>query len=222
MAAAPRATPTRRPVTISPPAASSSATSASATASDPAPDHRPADRVGERREDQPERGAQRAIEAEHRMRRDAREQRPGGLVPEPAAGETGGDRSAGSPNLASASGWRGTWTPAAGSRAPIFAASADDRSEQPAPGPPVDRAEAGRGRCDRALEHRRAATVERVTRPARPDGRARRPRAARSIVAKNGEAERQRQDRRADVVTEARAGSAPRSAARRPARSAAS
>ena len=52
-----------------------------------AADHRPADRVGIGREDEPERGAQRAIEVEHRVGGDPGEERPGRLVPEPAAGQ---------------------------------------------------------------------------------------------------------------------------------------
>ena len=51
----------------------------------PAADHRPADRVGVGREDEPERGTQRAIEAEHRVGRDPPNRARAGLVAEPAA-----------------------------------------------------------------------------------------------------------------------------------------
>ena len=77
----------------------------------PTADHRPADRVGVCREDEPERGTQRAIEAEHRVGGDPAEQRARRLVVEPGAGETlrpTGARAA--RTRMSASGWRGTWT----------------------------------------------------------------------------------------------------------------
>ena len=65
------------------------------------------------------------------------------------------------------------------------------------------------------LEHGRPAAVERVGERARRGGSSSTPRAARSTVRKNGEAERQRQDRRADVVAEPGERQLLRSASRR-------
>ena len=82
--------PTRWPVTSSPPSASSSATSASATACAPPRIIGQPTAWAYVARTSPNDGTQRAIEAEHRVGRDAREQRPCRLVVEPAAGEAVG------------------------------------------------------------------------------------------------------------------------------------
>ena len=140
----------------------------------PAADHRPPDRVRVRGEDQPERGTQRAIEAEHRVGRHAREQRPGRLVVEPCARQAPcrperrqaepGERQRVSRHVDDRPQDLG----------PELLRVAHQRPEQPAPGPAVRPAEAvGRG-LHGSLEDRRAATIERVGERARPGGRARR------------------------------------------------
>ena len=155
------------------------------------------------REDQPERGTQRAIEAEHRVRRDRRR-----TAPAPRRRRTGrgarprAERSAGRPNRASASGCRGTWTTGRRSSRPSFPTSRtsgpNSRRHARPSAPPRPAAVA----AHRSLEDDRAAAVERVgERRVRVD-RARRPRAARSIVGEERRGERQRQDRRAHVVAE--------------------
>ena len=158
-----RATPTRWSVTTSPPAASSSATSAVGHGPTPAADHRPADRVGIGREDQPERGTQRAIEAEHRVGGDPGEQRPRRLVlgtgRGPARAPTAAPAARSGPAPAGAAG-RGR--PAAGSPGPSLSTSRTSGPNNRAPRPPVRPAETLGGGRDRPLEHRRPPAIERM------------------------------------------------------------
>ena len=169
---------------------SSSATSASATALAAAADHRPADGVGERRQDQPERGTQRAIEAEHRVGGDPGEQGPGRLVAEPCRGPGPSPTAAPAARTGPcASGWRGDVDdrPEQLLR-PSLRRVADERPEQPRARP------ARRRRRD----PRRSRATDRSRTAARPPssgcatgasgGCSSTPRAARSIVRKNGDA----------------------------------
>ena len=79
---------TRWPVTISPPSERTSAAKGVGDGRGTAADHRPADGVGVHAEDEPEAGTQRSIERQHRVRRQAGEQRPGRLAAESRTGES--------------------------------------------------------------------------------------------------------------------------------------
>ena len=167
----------------------------------PAPGHRPADRMGVGREDQPERGTQRAIEAEHRVGGDPGEQGPRRVVTEPRPGQALG-RSQGR-------------QPEPGQRQRVARDVrhgpqdlradprhvADQRPEQPPPRPSVGAAQAFAGGRHGSIEHGRPPAIERMCdRHVRVD----------DLDAAGGEVDRgeerggesQRQDRRAHIVAE--------------------
>ena len=129
----------------------------------PAADHRPADRVGVRREHQPERGTQRAIEAEHRVGRDPGEQRAGGLARRTGRGRDPAPTAAPAARSGRApADGAGRGRPAGGSPRPSLPASRTSGPNRPPPGPPIRPAEPGRGRRHRPLEDDRPPAVERV------------------------------------------------------------
>ena len=127
-----------------------------------AADHRPADRVRVGREDEPERSTQWAIETEHRVGRDPREQGPRGFVLKSAARQAAGRPQRGQPE----SGERHRVPRQVDDRLeefrPELSGVAHERPEQPAPGPTVGPAKAVRGGRHRTFEDRRSATVEGV------------------------------------------------------------
>ena len=89
-----------------------------------AADHRPADGVGVGREDEPERGTQRAIEVEHRVGRDPGEQRTRGLVAERGRGPARAPSAAPAARTGRApAGAAGGGRPAGGAPAPSLSAS---------------------------------------------------------------------------------------------------
>ena len=133
---------------------------------------------------------------------DPGEQRPRGLVARTVRGRGPRPTAApGSPNRASASGCRGRWTTGRSSSAADLVRVADERPEEAPPGPAIRAAEPARRGGHRSLEDDGPAAVERMgDRGVRVDeldaagGEVDRPEERRG--------ERQRQDRRADVVAE--------------------
>ena len=153
-----------------------------------AADHRPADRVGVRSQHEPERRGQRPIEREHRMGRDPGEQRTSLVAIEAVAGQPSADHSAGQPETGQRQG---------------MPRHVDDWSEELGrqllrrPARAARRAVARRAHRPRRARPRWPPRIARARRPGRrrADGRSgasgwisSTPRAARSIVRKNGEA----------------------------------
>ena len=125
-------------------------------------DHRPADRVRERAQRQPERGRQRAIQPQHRVRGDAGEQGSSRLVVEPATREALGGPQRRQPEARH----RQRVARHMDDRSEEFPGerfvTTDERPEQPTPGAPVLRPQGVGGRRDRALEDRGSSAVQRL------------------------------------------------------------
>ena len=154
--------PTRCPVTISPPSAVELRDERIGDGLGSAACHGPPDRVGEGRQCEAEGGPERAVEAEHRVGRDAREEGPCRVLAEPAAGEAI-DRAHGrraEPDHRQRMAWRPDHRPQELGREGVGVA--DEGPEEAPPGPAVEAAEPGGGGVDRSLEHGDPAAVERV------------------------------------------------------------
>ena len=153
-------------------------------------------------QEEPDRGGERLLQRQHRMRRQPREESAGRLVPERTLRETAGGARRSQPEAGEGQRMTGHTQQRAQQlrRQPVPVAH--QRRHQPAVGGPV-RPERGRGRVERAVEYGRRPAVQGVgERQLRVD-----PRQAVPLQRQGAEERRadgQRVDRRTDVMHEAR------------------